>query len=194
MREARAEEDDARPPTLTCAPYPIASTHSPTPASGSADVSISGVGKVSTASRGSAFGELALLHDAPRAATVVASSALSGYTIDALTFKCLLMGKSQQDTRDGVGFLSAVKLLSPLDEAQKRELASTATERRFDAGANIICEGERARILLAGAALRAPAVHPAAAAHSTSSVIPRIVIPRTSPRLLSWERWLPMRR
>jgi cAMP-dependent protein kinase regulator len=102
------------------------------------------VGKVSTASRGTAFGELALLHDAPRAATIVATSPLSGYSIDALTFKCLLMGKSQQDTREGVEFLSAIKLLSPLDEAQKRELAATATERRFDDGANIICEGARA--------------------------------------------------
>lgn len=48
-----------------------------------------------------------------------------------------------QDARDSVGFLSAVKLLSPLNERQKRELASIAVEKSYAEGTNIICEGAR---------------------------------------------------
>lgn len=55
--------------------------------SGTADVSIQGVGKVMVAAKGTAFGELALLHDAPRAATVISTSAMTTFSIDALTFK-----------------------------------------------------------------------------------------------------------
>ena len=52
-----------------------------------------------------AFGELALLHNAPRAATVVADERVSAFALDMVTFKMILMGKAQDDHKDYLEFL-----------------------------------------------------------------------------------------
>merc|ERR1719337_317460 len=62
---------------------------------GECDISIEGKGVVMTATKGIAFGELALLHNAPRAATVVAEEAVEAFELDETSFKMILMGKSQ---------------------------------------------------------------------------------------------------
>ena len=56
---------------------------------GTADISIDGKGSVMKATKGDAFGELALLHGAPRAATVKAECPVTAWALDYVTFKMM---------------------------------------------------------------------------------------------------------
>lgn len=111
--------------------------------SGECDISVSGVGSVMKASPGIAFGELALLHNAPRAATVtVESESCETYYIDMIQFKSIMMGKSQQDHLDYMRFLDSVKILESLSKEMKTSMAGSLKEKEYPAGSNIICEGD----------------------------------------------------
>merc|ERR1712087_515986 len=75
-----------------------------------------------------AFGELALLHNAPRAATVTSETTVAAWKLDMLSFKAILMGKSQQDHSDYMNFLNAVDLLKGMSEDEKKTLAGALKE------------------------------------------------------------------
>ena len=80
---------------------------------------------------GDCFGELALLYEAPRAATVVCEEPVRLFVLDMLTFKAILMGKSKQDRVEHVGFLKTVDVLvKHLREADIMKLAEALRERR----------------------------------------------------------------
>jgi len=110
--------------------------------SGECDISITNVGTVMKATSGLAFGELALLHNAPRAATVTALTKVSAWALDMLTFKSILMGKSKTDTKDYLGFLNSVELLNPVSESDKQTLVTSLKELEYPDGRSIICEGD----------------------------------------------------
>ena len=59
-----------------------------------------------------------------------------------LSFKTILMGKSQTDSADYEQFLENVPLLSQLSKTDKQTLASSLKEVEYEAGRNIICEGD----------------------------------------------------
>jgi len=110
--------------------------------SGMCDISVKGKGTVMKATRGVAFGELALLHNAPRAATVTAEEKVTAFALDMVSFKMILMGKSQQDTNDYVGFVNSMPMLSKLSDADKQTIASCLKEVEYAKGKNIITEGD----------------------------------------------------
>jgi CRP-like cAMP-binding protein len=58
-----------------------------------------------------AFGELALMYDAPRAATVVATSVVHAWALDRLTFKQVMFGTTQRRVRSRVEPLPFGKIL-----------------------------------------------------------------------------------
>lgn len=115
---------------------------------GSADISITGKGSVMKATKGIAFGELALLHNAPRAATVTAEEDVSAWELDEISFKMILMGKSQTDSTEYKAMLMGVPVIQQalnkgaLSEAQVTELAGVMREEEHPEGRNIITEGE----------------------------------------------------
>ena len=94
------------------------------------------------ATKGIAFGELALLHDAPRAATVVTKSAVKAFALDGISFKMILMGKSQQDSSSYKTFLQQVPILQHLSDQELQSMAGCLKEQEFAPGVNIICEGD----------------------------------------------------
>jgi len=110
--------------------------------SGTCDISVTGKGSVMKATKGVAFGELALLHNAPRAATVTAESAVVAWGLDAISFKMILMGKSQGDAADYKSFIKQVPILKDISDEAVAEMASSLKEIEFPADANIICEGD----------------------------------------------------
>jgi len=110
--------------------------------SGTCDIAVHGKGTVMKAERGVAFGELALLHDAPRAATVTAESDVVAWQVDATTFKSILMSKSKADAHDYASFIKEVPLLKSLSKADVRSLLDALEEHAFAAGQQIVREGD----------------------------------------------------
>ena len=90
------------------------------------------------------FGELALLYDAPRAATVIAASETLTvlWGLDRVTFKKILQDSTQKQRILYRKFLEQVPVLSPLSTFERLTIADALQGRQFTTGQNIIKEGE----------------------------------------------------
>eukprot|EP00947_MAST-08B_sp_MAST-8B-sp1_P002669 g2669.t1 len=111
-------------------------------AEGSAKVTVSGQDMVDYAP-GACFGELALLYDAPRAATVSATSAGSRvWALDRVTFKSILCRSTKAKASLHTGFLKEVEILQCLNDVEVLRLADALTSVTFEPGQPIIREGE----------------------------------------------------
>lgn len=60
---------------------------------------------------GGCFGELALLHNAPRAASVIADSAVQAWAIDRVSFKRIMMSSSLRQQDEYMNFIAKVAIL-----------------------------------------------------------------------------------
>jgi len=99
--------------------------------------------KVATIGPGGSFGELALMYNAPRAATIV--SARKGgllWALDRITFRRILMDNASQKRKMYEGFLEEVPLLSTLKPYERAKIADALETVKFNEGENIITEGE----------------------------------------------------
>ena len=74
---------------------------------GTCDISVKGKGTVMKASRGVAFGELALMFNQPRAASVTAEGDVVAWQVDAITFKWFM---ESQSSADGAAFEFPISL------------------------------------------------------------------------------------
>ncbi|KAL9109681.1 MAG: hypothetical protein Q9227_005719 [Pyrenula ochraceoflavens] len=101
--------------------------------------------KVTTIGSGGSFGELALMYNAPRAATVVSKDAKSVlWALDRITFRRILMDSAFQRRRMYEGFLEEVPLLHTLKKYERSKIADALESSRFPSGTNIIKEGDPA--------------------------------------------------
>lgn len=87
-------------------------------------------------------GELALLYNAPRSATIIAQTSVTSWALDRTTFKTIMMESSKGQTEASLGFLAQVELLNPLSESEKLSLADALKTKTFEAGELIIKEGD----------------------------------------------------
>lgn len=99
--------------------------------------------KVSTIGPGGSFGELALMYNAPRAATVVSTEpgSLLWY-LDRITFRRILMDSAFARRRMYESFLNEVPLLSTLTPYERSKIADALETQKFPAGSTIIREGD----------------------------------------------------
>lgn len=81
--------------------------------SGACDISVEGQGVVMHAEPGQSFGELALLYDCPRAATVVATERCKCWALEHVTFKRILKGNTMERHARYEAFLDRVPVLAP---------------------------------------------------------------------------------
>ncbi|KIW28073.1 uncharacterized protein PV07_07757 [Cladophialophora immunda] len=112
--------------------------------SGAVEAGPDGMGnKVATIGPGGSFGELALMYNAPRAATVVSSSK-GGllWALDRVTFRRILMNNAFQKREMYEGFLGEVPLLSSLKPYERSKIADALETVKYEPGQNIITEGE----------------------------------------------------
>eukprot|EP00741_Cyanophora_paradoxa_P012564 tig00020614_g12140.t1 len=91
---------------------------------------------------GKSFGELALMYNAPRAATVVARSEVRLWALDRLTFKLILMQSTVQQRSLLSGFVEKVPLLANLSKAERLQVVDALEEREVEAGAVVIAQGD----------------------------------------------------
>ena len=92
---------------------------------------------------GKYFGELALIEDAPRKATVTATSACKCWTLDRHNFKSLF-GSMDEAVNESVGIqmLQKVKLLEALSERQLQEVSRCLVSKLYVEGEMIIKQGD----------------------------------------------------
>ncbi|KAF2196469.1 camp-dependent protein kinase-like protein regulatory subunit [Delitschia confertaspora ATCC 74209] len=111
--------------------------------SGKLEAGPDGLGtKVGTVGPGGSFGELALMYNAPRAATVISTEVSTLWALDRVTFRRILMDSAFQRRRMYEGFLEEVPLLSSLTPYERSKIADALETRKYPAGTTIIKEGD----------------------------------------------------
>ncbi|MCJ1352589.1 MAG: hypothetical protein MMC33_002573 [Icmadophila ericetorum] len=99
--------------------------------------------KVTSIGPGGSFGELALMYNAPRAATVISTEPQSLlWAMDRVTFRRILMDSAFQRRRMYESFLEEVPLLSGLLPYERSKIADALETQKFPAGSVIIKEGD----------------------------------------------------
>merc|ERR1719162_833879 len=92
---------------------------------------------------GTSFGELALMYFCPRAATIKATADSEVFVIARQQFKDILT-KAQNDIAGTyIKYLDKVKILEPLKDTEKLQLAEALTDFVFSKGENIFEQGEK---------------------------------------------------
>jgi len=112
--------------------------------------------RVKTYVAGEAFGEIALMYNAPRAASCVATSACRLFALDRATFKIVLTKSSVEKRSKTKDFLSQVEILKEMKEYELYTTADAMTEVAYAEG-DVVCRqgdaGHTFYIIAAGAAV-----------------------------------------
>jgi cAMP-dependent protein kinase regulator len=111
--------------------------------SGKVEAGEDGLGaKVGTVGPGGSFGELALMYNAPRAATVISIEPSTLWALDRVTFRRILMDSAFQRRRMYEGFLEEVPLLASLTPYERSKIADALETKKYPPGTTIIQEGD----------------------------------------------------
>ena len=92
---------------------------------------------------GEVFGELCLLYNAPRAASIVATSDCVLFSLDRETFNHIVKDSAVQNREKYEQFLSKIEVLQDLDRYERNKLCDCLQVQNFETGAYIINQGER---------------------------------------------------
>nr|CCA18200.1 cAMPdependent protein kinase regulatory subunit put [Albugo laibachii Nc14] len=88
------------------------------------------------------FGELALMYNAPRAATVKATQKSKAWALDRQTFKYIIMETTVKRREAHIGFIEKVPLLESLSEYERLTVADALKAETFHDGEVIIRQGD----------------------------------------------------
>lgn len=91
---------------------------------------------------GEAFGELALLYNAPRAATITSDAESILYVLDRATFNHIVKDAAIRKKEKYEVFLKTVKLLETLDDYERSQISEAFKDAKFKVGDKIITEGQ----------------------------------------------------
>ena len=92
---------------------------------------------------GAAFGELALLYNAPRAATIETKQECLLWQLDRDTFNHIVKDSAIRRREKYEAFLDKVTIFSTMEPYERSKLADAFTESSFKAGDYIIKEGDK---------------------------------------------------
>ncbi|RKP12987.1 cyclic nucleotide-binding-like protein, partial [Piptocephalis cylindrospora] len=114
---------------------------------GALDVYVSKAGpadrgvKVTDYVAGGSFGELALMYNAPRAATIVATADSVLWALDRVTFRRILMERTSRKRRMYENFLEEVPLLISLEPYERHKIADALESIVFQDGEEVVIQG-----------------------------------------------------
>ena len=91
---------------------------------------------------GEGFGELALLYNAPRAATITAKTEAVCWKLDRDVFNHIVKDAACKKREKYENFLASVKILSSMDPYERSKIADALKEEKFKKGDYVIKEGE----------------------------------------------------
>ncbi|CDS10100.1 hypothetical protein LRAMOSA02777 [Lichtheimia ramosa] len=98
--------------------------------------------KVTSYGPGGSFGELALMYNAPRAATIVATSDGVLWALDRITFRSILMDSTARKRRMYEQFLEEVPILKSLKTYERHKIADALEPVQFDDKEVLMHEGD----------------------------------------------------
>ncbi|XP_028303065.1 protein kinase, cAMP-dependent, regulatory, type II, alpha, B isoform X2 [Gouania willdenowi] len=90
------------------------------------------------------FGELALMYNTPRAATIVATQEGALWALDRATFHRLIVRNNAKKRRTYEVFIESVPLLKSLELSERMKIVDVLGARTFKDGERIIKQGEKA--------------------------------------------------
>lgn len=88
------------------------------------------------------FGELALMYNAPRAATITANTGGSLWAMDRQTFRRIVVKETAKKRRMYEEFLSHVEVLTTLTGDERTKIADAIEQKSYPDGAEIIQQGD----------------------------------------------------
>jgi cAMP-dependent protein kinase regulator len=111
---------------------------------GSVEVFVAGKGDepVKSYNAGDGFGELALMYNAPRAATCKAVGSVRLWAVDRVTFKVILMDTTMKKRNLYKDFLGKVPILASLTEYEQLTIADSLIEEHYSDGDVMVTQGE----------------------------------------------------
>lgn len=98
--------------------------------------------RVNTMNAGDSFGELALLHDAPRSATVITIERTTMWGLDRKTFRSAVESVNAQTYQENKRFIETVPLFEILTSIQKENLLGSLSTLKFRSKERIVNEGD----------------------------------------------------
>lgn len=110
--------------------------------SGSFAVLVEGKGEVTTVGPGQSFGELALMYNQPRAATVRALEDAVVWGLDGATFRKLMIDIAYRRRLLHKDLLAKVPLFATLSQPELARIAEALVPITYAAGETIIAEGD----------------------------------------------------
>lgn len=88
------------------------------------------------------FGELALMYNAPRAATIISTQDSVLWALDRVTFRRILMENTSKKRRMYERFLEDLTLLSSLEDYERHKIADALETVSFNNGDIVIKQGD----------------------------------------------------
>ncbi|XP_034962709.1 cAMP-dependent protein kinase type II-alpha regulatory subunit [Zootoca vivipara] len=90
------------------------------------------------------FGELALMYNTPRAATIVATTEGSLWGLDRVTFRRIIVKNNARKRKTYELFIESVPILKSLEPAERMKIVDVIGEKTFQDGERIIAQGDKA--------------------------------------------------
>lgn len=95
-----------------------------------------------TITEGNTFGELALLYQAPRSATISALTECTTWVLDQMTFKTIIMASAIKERNIRLQFVDNIKIFEKMSRYEKIKLLDGLEVQYFEAEDVIVKEGE----------------------------------------------------
>nr|QDV40190.1 protein kinase cAMP-dependent type II regulatory subunit beta [Ctenopharyngodon idella] len=93
--------------------------------------------------RGS-FGELALMYNTPRAATIIATSPGALWCLDRLTFRRIIVRNNAKKRKMYEAFIGTLPLLTSLEVSERMKVVDVLSTKVYNSGEQIIAQGDLA--------------------------------------------------